>query len=459
MAKSTTRFVCSNCNAITTKWAGQCSACGEWNTIAEDQTPNASALQTKQNQSTGGRIIPLQGLKAKVDLPRRIQTGIGELDAVLGGGIVPGSVLLITGEPGIGKSTLLIQAVSAIATKGAKTAYISGEEAADQVRLRAQRLGLDNDDVLLGHDTNVRDILSTASHHKVDILIIDSIQTMRSDSVDGTPGGMQQIKACGDAFTTFAKQSGTAVIMVGHVNKGGDLAGPKHLEHMVDAVLQFEGDRHQQFRLLRAIKNRYGATDTVGVWEMAETGLVEVTNPSSLFLVDRTTLVAGSCVTPTIEGGRPILVEVQALVVKRNDEGYARRNCVGFDPKRLDIILAVLEVRYGVSFTQWDCYLSTSGGYRLTEPGADLAVAAALLSARLDTPIPEGYVAFGELSLSGDVRPVPFMGLRLKEATKLGFQAAWTPKLPAEQSNSKINAKQIAAISGFLDPILRSKAA
>lgn len=431
MAKSTKRYVCTGCGHVEAKWQGQCAGCGDWNTLQEDQSGNQSAAADRRSQQGGGRLIPLNGLDAEVKLPARLKTGIAELDSVLGGGIVEGSAILISGPPGIGKSTLLIQAAASIARQGHVTAYISGEEAEDQVRLRAQRLDLADAPVQLGHETSVRDILTTMAERRAKVLIVDSIQTMISDSTDGGPGGPGQIKASGSALIQYAKSNGCAVIIVGHVNKDNELAGPKHLEHMVDAVLSFDGDRSHQFRLLRAVKNRFGATDEVGVFEMGERGLKEVLNPSSLFLVDRDEQTSGNCVMPTVEGGRSLLIEIQALVVRRNSEGgNPRRACVGWDKTRLDMILALLEARYGMPFGMADVYLNVAGGYRLTDPGADLAVASACMSAFTDKPLPRGLVAFGELALSGDVRPVPYMGLRLREAARQGFETAWTPRLP-----------------------------
>lgn len=436
MAKITKKFVCTGCGAISARWQGQCGGCGDWNTLQEDQVGNLSAIADKRNQQSGGRVIPLNSLDAKVEIPDRLSTGIAELDGVLGGGIVEGSAILISGPPGIGKSTLLIQATASVARQGHKTAYISGEEAADQVRLRAQRLGLSDAPVLLGHDTSVRDILTTMAEVKPSVLVIDSIQTMVSDATDSNAGGVGQIKASGGALIQYAKSSGCAVIIVGHVNKDNELAGPRHLEHMTDAVLSFEGDRAHQYRLLRAVKNRYGATDEVGVFQMGELGLTEVTNPSSLFLVDRDEASSGTCVVPTVEGGRALLVEVQALVVKRNGEGGGnpKRACVGWDKARLDMVLGLLEARYGMPFSQTDVYLNVAGGFRLMDPGADLAVASACMSAFIDKPLPVGAVAFGELALSGDVRPVPYMGLRVREAAKQGFKRGWMPRMPADAS-------------------------
>jgi len=438
MAKTPKRFVCSSCQTTAPRWTGQCPGCGEWNTLEEDAAVGTASIASKVSGASKGRVIATARLDTEVVLPDRLRSGIGELDSVLGGGLVHGSVALISGEPGIGKSTLLLQAVAAFAMKGHATLYVSGEEHQDQVRLRAQRLGLGDAPVDLGHETAVRDVIATAAALGAKVLVVDSIQTMRSDVVEGASGGVAQIKACGDDLIAFAKSSGCAVIIVGHVTKGGDLAGPRALEHMVDAVLSFEGDRSHQFRLLRAVKNRFGATDEVGVFEMAEKGLREVVNPSSLFLVDREQETTGTCVVPTIEGGRSILVEVQALVIKRTQEGgYAKRACVGWDKNRLDMVLALLEARYAMPFSQADVYLNVAGGYRLDDPGTDMAVACAVMSAFLDKPLPRGMVAFGELALSGDVRPVAYMGLRLREASKLGFERAWCPRLPNDAPPTK----------------------
>jgi DNA repair protein RadA/Sms len=456
MAKAPKRFVCTSCGNVAPRWTGQCPSCAEWNTLIEDTATGTASIAAKAGSATKGRVIRTNRLDAEVVLPPRLTSGIGELDSVLGGGLVHGSVSLISGEPGIGKSTLLLQATAAFAKKGNVTLYVSGEEHEDQVRLRAQRLGLGDAPVELGHETAVRDVIATAAAIGAKVLVVDSIQTMRSDAVEGASGGVAQIKSCGDDLIAFAKSSGCSVIIVGHVTKGGDLAGPRALEHMVDAVLSFEGDRSHQFRLLRAVKNRFGATDEVGVFEMAEKGLREVVNPSSLFLVDREQETTGTCVVPTIEGGRSILVEVQALVIKRTQEGgYAKRACVGWDKNRLDMILALLEARYGMPFSQADVYLNVAGGYRLDDPGTDMAVACAVMSAFLDKPMPRGMVAFGELALSGDVRPVAYMGLRIREAAKLGFESAWCPRLPDDASPSKgFQAKQTRGFHEIVNVLL-----
>ena len=457
MAKPVKKYSCSSCGSPAPRWSGQCGTCDEWNTIQEDLAASggSSSIASKQARAASGRVMTTARLDAAVVLPDRLTTGIAELDGVLGGGLVQGSVVLISGEPGIGKSTLLIQMAASLARTRRSVLYVSGEEHEDQVRLRAQRLGLDDAPVELGHETAVRDVIATAAAIGAKVLIVDSIQTMRTDAVDGAAGGVAQIKACGDDLIAFAKGTGCAVVIVGHVTKGGDLAGPRTLEHMVDTVLSFEGDRSHQFRLLRAAKNRFGATDEIGVFEMAESGLREVTNPSSLFLVDREQPVPGAVVMPTVEGGRVLLVEVQALVIRRSDQGYPRRNCVGWDSKRLDTILAVLEARCGLPFGQADVYLNVAGAYHLDDAGADLAVALACVSAFVDRPLPGGPVVFGELALSGDVRPVPYMGLRLREAARLGFDQALCPRLSPEHQDPRVTAEGLGSLHGVVPSLLR----
>lgn len=460
MAKPQKRFVCQSCHDVTPRWAGQCSNCKSWNTLVEETHANVAPITAKLSQSAGGRIMQMNGLDQEVTLPARLKTGITELDNVLGGGLVQRSVTLISGEPGIGKSTLLIQAIAEIArtqkASGGCCVYVSGEEHEDQVRLRAQRLGLGDAPVRLGHETQLRDVLTTLGSMRPAVAIIDSIQTMVSDAVDGTPGSVSQIKACSEALREFAKSKdgGCSLIIVGHVTKGGDLAGPRMLEHMVDTVLSFEGDRSHQYRLLRAVKNRFGATDEIGVFEMGELGLKEVANPSSLFLIDRAEPVSGACVMPTVEGGRSILIEVQALAVKRGDQGYPKRNCVGWDAKRLDMILAVLEARCGLPFGQADVYLNVAGNYRLNDSGADLAVALACISAYTEKPLPMGLAAFGELALSGDVRPVPYMSLRVREAKRLGFGSVWCPRLPAEIHRDGLSMREIPSLHDIVPHLL-----
>jgi DNA repair protein RadA/Sms len=428
MAKPQKRYVCQACGSATSKWAGQCADCAEWNTLAEEAPTVVTPFAARHNLSTGGRPVQLVGLDAEIALPPRMTTGVAEFDRALGGGLVTGSATLIGGDPGIGKSTLLLQAAARMALAGRDVAYVSGEEAADQVRLRARRLGLGNAPVRLAAATSVRDILSTfQSGPPPSLLVIDSIQTMHSDLIEGAPGTVSQVRASAQELIRYAKERGTALVLVGHVTKDGSIAGPRVLEHMVDTVLSFEGERSHQYRILRAIKNRFGGTDEIGVFAMGEEGLAEVGNPSALFLTTRGEGVSGATVFPAMEGTRPVLVEIQALTVRLASGATPRRAVVGWDSGRLAMILAVLEARCGLSFSTAEVYLNVAGGYRIADPAADLAVAAALVSALAERPVPSETIAFGEVALSGELRPVAHAGLRLKEAAKLGFEAALVP--------------------------------
>ena len=433
MAKLLKRYVCQSCGSVSPKWQGQCVDCGEWNSLVEEAPSNVTPFALKHNLQGGGRAIDLVGLDADVPLPPRTPTGITEFDRAIGGGLVPGSATLIGGDPGIGKSTLLLQAAARIARNGGAVAYVSGEEAADQVRLRAQRLGLGAAPVRLASATSVRDILTTFANGPAPaLLVIDSIQTMHSDLIEGAPGTVSQVRASAQELIRFAKERGSALMLVGHVTKDGAIAGPRVLEHMVDTVLSFEGERSHQYRILRAIKNRFGGTDEIGVFAMGEAGLDEVGNPSALFLTSRGDAVAGTTVFPAMEGTRPVLVEIQALTVRLASGATPRRAVVGWDGGRLAMILAVLEARCGLSFSTAEVYLNVAGGYRLSDPAADLAVACALISALSERPVPAQAIAFGEVALSGEVRPVAHGGLRLKEAAKLGFETALVPASLAE---------------------------
>ncbi|MEM6385651.1 MAG: DNA repair protein RadA [Pseudomonadota bacterium] len=425
MAKAAS-FTCSSCGAVYSKWSGRCDECGSWNTIAED-VPLAAGPKGKGLGAARGKGIALTDLAAdETPRPRSI-SALKELDRVLGGGLVPASAVLVGGDPGIGKSTLLLQAAAAFAKNGLKAIYVSGEEATNQVRMRAGRLGLRTAPVQLAAETNLRNILTTLEQEKPDLAIIDSIQTMWLDTVESAPGSVSQVRAAAHELTSFAKRNGISVILVGHVTKEGQIAGPRVVEHMVDTVLYFEGERGHQFRILRAVKNRFGPADEIGVFEMTGEGLAEVDNPSALFLSDQETQPPGSAVFAGIEGTRPVLCEFQALISPA-PAGQARRSVVGWDGGRLAMILAVLESRCGIPFAGLDVYLNVAGGLRISEPAADLAVAAALLSAREDTPVPRRTVVFGEISLSGSVRPVGQTEPRLKEAEKLGFKAAILPE-------------------------------
>ncbi len=454
MAKPQKRYVCQQCGSVSTKWAGQCVDCGEWNTLVEDAGAAVTPFSARHNLQSGGRAILLSGLDSDVALPERLTTGIAELDRALGGGFVEGSAILIGGDPGIGKSTLLLQAAARLALAGRSVAYVSGEEAADQVRLRARRLGLGNAPVQLAAATSVRDILTTFGGSATpDLLIIDSIQTMHSDLIEGAPGTVSQVRASSGELIRFAKERGTAVVLVGHVTKDGSIAGPRVLEHMVDTVLAFEGERSHQYRILRAVKNRFGGTDEIGVFAMESEGLSEIANPSSLFLTSRDENVTGTVVFPALEGTRPVLVEVQALTVRLASGATPRRAVVGWDSGRLAMILAVLEARCGLAFATAEVYLNIAGGYRVTDPAADLAVAAALVSALSERPVPSDAIVFGEIALSGEVRPVAHGALRLKEAGKLGFARAL---VPASQSsdNSALRMSTFKNLPAFVDHML-----
>ncbi|MGL4593077.1 MAG: DNA repair protein RadA [Aestuariivirga sp.] len=431
----TSAFVCQSCGTTTSKWSGRCDNCGAWNSIVEEAV-GAPVSGAKGAAMPKGKPSRLVGLKGESPAPPRIISGIGELDRVAGGGFVPGSGVLIGGDPGIGKSTLLLQALAALARKGERVVYISGEEAIAQVRLRAQRLGLADAPVLLAAETNVSDIIATLSEGATpSVAVIDSIQTLWSPVIEAAPGTVSQLKAGSEALIRFAKQKGTAMLLVGHVTKDGQIAGPKVVEHMVDAVLYFEGDRGHQFRILRAVKNRFGPTDEIGVFEMSDGGLAEVTNPSRLFMGSSERPTPGTAVFAGMEGTRPLLIEVQALV-SPSPLGTPRRTTVGWDSNRLAMILAVLEARAGVTIGQNDVYLNVAGGLRVREPAADLAVAAALLSSLTGTVIPPGTAVFGEIALSGAIRPVGQTEARLKEAQKLGLKEA-VIAAAAEQSGVK----------------------
>ncbi|HUE18298.1 MAG TPA: DNA repair protein RadA [Stellaceae bacterium] len=432
MARAETRFVCQNCAAAFPKWAGKCDACGAWNSLTEESVQKGPPRSLGGGSSAKGRPLSFVGLIGDAQAAARRASGIAEFDRVCGGGLVPGSALLVGGDPGIGKSTLILQAMAAAALgKGGQKldcAYVSGEESLDQVRLRARRLGVAEAPVRLAAATSVRDIVASLDRADAPAMVaIDSIQTMYLDNLDSTPGTVSQVRASAQELIRLAKTRGFTVILVGHVTKEGTIAGPRVLEHMVDTVLYFEGERGHQFRILRAVKNRFGPTDEIGVFEMTDVGLAEVPNPSALFLGDRQREIAGAAVFAGIEGTRPMLVEIQALVAP-STLGTPRRAVVGWDGNRLAMVLAVLEARCGVPIGGNDIYLNVAGGLRISEPAADLAVAAALLSALTHQPVPADTVVFGEIGLSGEVRPVSQTDARIKEAEKLGFTAALMPQ-------------------------------
>jgi DNA repair protein RadA/Sms len=425
MARDGAAFVCQACGSVQTKWSGQCPGCGGWNTLVEEvQSRPPGALAPARGSR--GRGLAFQGLQDATPAPPRIITGVDEFDRVCGGGVVPGSAILLGGDPGVGKSTLLLQVAASAAMSGAACAYISGEEAVEQVRARAQRMGLADAPVKLAAETALREILEGLKRDRFDLVIIDSIQTMWSDAHEAAPGSVTQVRAAAGELVRIAKKRGVAVILVGHVTKEGAIAGPRVIEHMVDAVLAFEGERGYPFRILRGAKNRFGATDEIGVFEMGDAGLAEVKNPSALFLNTAGERAAGAAVFAGIEGSRPVLVEFQALVAP-SAYGTPRRAVVGWDSGRLAMLLAVLEARCGLGFGDRDVYLNVAGGLRISEPAADLAAAAALVSSALNEALPQDCVVFGEISLSGEVRPVSRMDSRLKEAAKLGFRRALGP--------------------------------
>lgn len=426
MARDGAVYVCQSCGAVQTKWAGQCPACSAWNTLAEElQSRPPGALAPSRGARTRG--LAFQGLEDATPAPPRLSTGVDEFDRVCGGGVVPGSAILLGGDPGVGKSTLLLQVAANAARRGVKCAYISGEEAIEQVRGRAQRMGLADAPVRLAAETSLRDILESLKREKFDLVVIDSIQTMWSDAHEAAPGSVTQVRAAAGELVRLAKKHSVAIILVGHVTKDGAIAGPRVVEHMVDAVLTFEGERGYPFRILRGTKNRFGATDEIGVFEMGDAGLGEVRNPSALFLDTSGERAAGAAVFAGIEGSRPVLVEFQALVAP-SAYGTPRRAVVGWDTGRLAMVLAVLEARCGLSLGDRDVYLNVAGGLRVTEPAADLAAAAALASSALDEALPQDCVVFGEISLSGDLRPVSRMESRMKEAAKLGFKRVLGPQ-------------------------------
>ena len=425
MAKASS-FVCQTCGATAPKWSGKCEACGGWNTITEEGA--APPIGASASRRMKGHKFALEDLKSEDAPPPRRITGIAEFDRVTGGGLVPGSALLIGGDPGIGKSTIILQALGEYVKRGGHAIYISGEESMTQVRMRAARMGLSEAPLMLGGATNVEDILATLEAGRAPgIVAIDSIQTLWTGALEAAPGTIAQVRTASFDLVRYAKASGAALILVGHVTKDGQIAGPKAVEHLVDAVHYFEGERGHHFRVLRAVKNRFGPTDEIGVFEMTGMGLAEVANPSALFLGDRDSAAPGTAVFAGLEGTRPLLCEIQALVAA-SSYGTPRRAVVGWDTGRLAMILAVLDARAGVGIGGADVYLNVAGGLKIAEPAADLAAAAALISSFGGETLPRDSVFFGEISLSGDIRPVPQAELRLKEAAKLGFKSAHIPK-------------------------------
>jgi DNA repair protein RadA/Sms len=442
MARDQIVYICQSCGTTHSKWAGQCSGCEAWNTLVQENTsapPGALKAETSPAKLSRLNRLAFETLDSVDEAPVRMLTRIEEFDRVCGGGIVPASAILLAGDPGVGKSTLLLQVAAQAANGGLKTAYISGEEAVEQIRGRAARMGLSKAPVDLAAETSLRSIIDALKRDRFDLVIVDSIQTLWSDVVEAAPGSVSQVRACASELVRLAKKSGTAMILVGHVTKEGQIAGPRVVEHMVDAVLSFEGERGYPFRILRGTKNRFGATDEIGVFEMGDSGLREVPNPSALFLGDGSGRASGSAVFAGIEGSRPVLVEFQALVAP-SAYGTPRRAVVGWDSARLSMILAVLESRCGMGFGQKDVYLNVAGGMKISEPAADLCACLALISSLTDKPLPDRSLVFGEISLSGDIRPVSRMETRLKEALKLGFNCAFAPSNALENAPIEVKA-------------------
>ena len=458
MAKQRVQFVCQNCGAVHPRWSGRCDACGEWNSLVEE-TSGTGVGTGPGRPLARGREIELVSLDGENEEAPRISTGVGELDRVTGGGFVRGSALLVGGDPGIGKSTLLMQASAALAASGHPVVYVSGEEAVAQVRLRAQRLGVARRPVRLAAETNVENIVTTleAMETRPALVVVDSIQTLWTEKVESAPGTVTQVRASAQAMIRYAKQSGATVVLVGHVTKGGTIAGPRVVEHMVDGVMQFEGEGRNHYRILRAIKNRFGPTDEIGVFEMGDKGLREVANPSELFLGERTS-APGAAVFAGMEGTRPVLVEIQALVAP-SSLGTPRRAVIGWDGARLSMVLAVLEAHCGVKLGQHDVYLNVAGGYRISEPAADLAVAAALVSSLASRPLHRNSAWFGEVSLSGAVRPVGHSVARLKEAQKLGFDEATAPRSKEPGRPKGMRLVEVADLTDVVVSLLTPEAA
>jgi len=453
VAKAAETFVCQSCGAVHGKWSGRCSGCGEWNSITEEAARDAPPKGLESSGRMKGRVLDFRKLNqhGEMEGPRTV-SGLGEFDRVCGGGLVPGSAILIGGDPGIGKSTILLQVVARLAQQGVACAYISGEEAPAQVRMRARRLGLEGAPLDLAAATSVRDIVATMDGpDSPKVVVIDSIQTMYVDSIESAPGTVSQVRTSAQELIRAAKRKDICLLLVGHVTKDGQIAGPRVLEHMVDSVLYFEGERGHQFRILRAVKNRYGPTDEIGVFEMSDAGLMEVSNPSALFLANRGEAgdISGSAVFAGLEGSRPVLVEIQALVAP-SPPGNPRRTVVGWDGNRLAMVLAVLDARCGLGMAGHDIYLNVAGGLRINEPAADLAVAAALVSSLMEVPVPQEAVLFGEISLSGEVRAVAQAELRMKEAAKLGFTRALTPTV-RKQRKSPLAISEISRLPELVE--------
>lgn len=424
MAKVKTVYFCSECGYESSKWIGKCPSCGAWNTFVEEKVSTKPAKESLLPE-TSRDVAPLKLSEISQEAEERIQMPSGELNRVLGGGLVQGSIILIGGEPGIGKSTLVLQ--NMIRIRSRKVLYVSGEESARQLKMRADRLGADGGECYIVCETSLEKIFKHVREFKPGILVVDSIQTVASEVLESSAGSVGQVRECAAAFLKYAKETGTPVILIGHINKEGSIAGPKVLEHIVDAVLQFEGDRHYMYRLLRSIKNRFGSTSELGIYEMTQTGLREVSNPSELLMMETDVDLSGVAVGVTLEGIRPFLIEAQALV-STAAYGTPQRSVTGFDSKRMNMLLAVLEKRVGFKLAQKDVFLNIAGGLRVSDPALDLAVISAILSSNVDVAIPRNVCMSGEVGLSGEIRPITRIEQRISEAAKLGLSTIYVPK-------------------------------
>ncbi|MEL7600974.1 MAG: DNA repair protein RadA [Proteiniphilum sp.] len=447
MAKLKSVYFCSNCGYEAPKWMGKCPSCGEWSTFVEELIrKDAASKQEDTRTFREGKSVPMTLREIKADEEPRIDMQDTELNRVLGGGLVPASVILIGGEPGIGKSTLVLQTI--LKLKGIRSLYVSGEESARQLKLRAERIGIENDDCLIVCETNLDDIFKHVKQVSPQLLIIDSIQTVYSDALESSPGSISQVRECAASLLKFAKQSGTPVLLIGHITKEGSIAGPKILEHIVDTVLQFEGDQHYMYRILRSIKNRFGSTAELGIYEMNQSGLREVSNPSELLLTQNHDGLSGVSIAAAIEGIRPFVIETQSLV-STAAYGTPQRSATGFDIRRMNMLLAVLEKRAGFKLAQKDVFLNIAGGLRVNDPGMDLSVISAVLSSSLDMTIERDTCLCGEVGLSGEIRPVNRIEQRIQEAEKLGFNRMLIPanNLKGIQKKTSIELQQVKRVS------------
>ena len=448
--KVKTAFVCSECGYSSPKWSGQCPSCREWNTMNEEITEVSKASAKPLSKPIGSlKVLPVTNIDKTDEF--RYFTGIGELDRVLGGGLVKGSVVLLSGDPGIGKSTLLMQACGTLC-RDKKVLYVSGEESAKQLKLRAERLCVNSDSLYIMTETDVETVCEYIKTEKPDVCMVDSIQTMNHSEVQSSAGSVTQVRECTNALLRAGKALDIPIIIVGHVNKDGAIAGPKVMEHIVDAVLYFEGERNYAYRILRAVKNRYGSTNEIGVFEMGDDGLSEVANPSKALLSERNCNVAGNCIACVMEGSRPVLAEVQSLVAA-SGYGNARRMATGFDFNRMNLIIAVLEKRLGYRFSAMDTYLNIVGGLKLLEPAADLPVALALVSGITDKPMPDDVVAIGEVGLSGEVRAVSRIGSRISEAARLGFTRCIVPRSSLKDLKQEFPSMQVIGVRNIYEAI------